>query len=63
MITVSSIRSLGCSHVGLSPPREAPRLGLTGITFITIGDRGIIAERVAYDLNLAMDVLRGPSSD
>jgi hypothetical protein len=43
--------------------REAPRLGLTGITFITIGDRGIIAERVAYDLNLAMDVLRGPSSD
>jgi hypothetical protein len=41
--------------------REAPRLGLTGITFITIGERGIIAESVAYDLNLASDVLRNPS--
>jgi hypothetical protein len=43
--------------------REAPRLGLTGITFITIGERGVIAERVAYDLNLASDVLRDPSGD
>ena len=43
--------------------REAPRLGLAGVTFITIGDRGIIAEDVAYDLNLASDVLRNPSGD
>jgi hypothetical protein len=41
--------------------REAPRLGLTGVTIITIGERGIIAESVAYDLNLATDVLRNPS--
>ena len=38
--------------------REAPRIGLTGITNITIGHRGVIAESVAYDLNLASDVLR-----
>jgi hypothetical protein len=43
--------------------REAPRLGLTGITFITIGQRGVIAERVAYDPNLALNVLRNASSD
>ena len=36
--------------------REAPRLGLTGITFITIGEHGVIAESVAYDLNLALAV-------
>jgi hypothetical protein len=38
--------------------REAPRLGLTGITFITIGERGVIAESVAYDLNMALAVHR-----
>lgn len=43
--------------------REAPRLGLTGITFVTIAERGVIAESVAYDLNLASDVLRGRSAD
>jgi hypothetical protein len=41
--------------------REAPLLGLTGVTFITIGERGVIAEAVAYDLNPALDVLRGRS--
>lgn len=41
--------------------REAPGLGLTGTTFITIGENGVMAEAVAYDLNLALDVLRvGP---
>jgi hypothetical protein len=39
--------------------REAPLLGLTGVTCITIGERGVIAEAVAYDLNLSLDVLRG----
>jgi hypothetical protein len=38
--------------------REAPLLGLTGVTFITIGERGVIAETVGYDLNPALDVLR-----
>jgi len=38
--------------------REAPRVGLTGISKIKIGSRGVIAESVAYDLNLASDVLR-----
>jgi hypothetical protein len=42
--------------------REAPRLGLTGLTQITIGERGVIAEAVAYDLNPALDVLRGQSA-
>jgi hypothetical protein len=37
--------------------REAPRIGLTGVTVIEVGDRGIIAEKVAYDQNLAFDVL------
>jgi hypothetical protein len=41
--------------------REAPALGLTGVTVITIGARGVIAEAVAYDLNPALDVLRGRS--
>ena len=39
--------------------REAPRLGLTGVTTITIGEHGVVAEAVAYDLNPALDVLRG----
>jgi hypothetical protein len=38
--------------------REAPALGLTGVSRITIGEHGVVAERVAYDLNLASDVLR-----
>ena len=38
--------------------REVPRLGLTGISVITVGERGVIAETVAYDLNLASDILR-----
>ena len=37
--------------------REAPGLGLTGIAQIEIGPRGVIAERVAYDLNIASDLL------
>lgn len=37
--------------------REAPRVGLTGIAHIVVGPRGIVAERVAYDLNLASDLL------
>jgi hypothetical protein len=41
--------------------REAPRLGLTGITVITMGRAGVAAESVAYDLNLACDVLRDPA--
>jgi hypothetical protein len=38
--------------------REAPALGLTGVATISIGERGVVAECVAYDLNLASDVLR-----
>jgi hypothetical protein len=38
--------------------REAPRVGLTGISKIKIGSRGVIADSVAYDLNLASDILR-----
>jgi hypothetical protein len=38
--------------------REAPLLGLTGVTLITIGELGVIAEAVSYDLNPALDVLR-----
>jgi hypothetical protein len=42
--------------------REAPRLGLAGVTCITLGERGVIAETVAYDLNLALDVLGARSA-
>jgi hypothetical protein len=38
--------------------REVPRLGLTGVSLITIGERGIVAESVVYDSNLALEVLR-----
>ena len=37
--------------------REAPRIGLTGVAEIEIGERGVAAERVAYDLNLASGML------
>jgi len=50
-------------HGRLKFCREAPRLGLTGITLITIGERGVIAENVAYDLNLACHVLCEPCKD
>ena len=39
--------------------REAPRIGLTGIAQIRASQRGVLAESVAYDLNLASDVLSG----
>jgi hypothetical protein len=45
------------SHKELQFWREAPRIGLTGVAEIEIGERGITAERVAYDLNLASDIL------
>jgi hypothetical protein len=37
--------------------REAPRIGLTGVAEIEIGERGVVAENVAYDLNLTSDML------
>jgi hypothetical protein len=43
---------------GLEFWREAPRIGLTGITRIEVGEHGVVSERVAYDLNLASDLLR-----
>jgi hypothetical protein len=43
--------------------REAPHMGLTGISTITLGDRGIHAETVAYDSNLALEVLTRPLFD
>jgi hypothetical protein len=47
------------SHLpGLQFWREAPRIGLTGVTQIEFGERGVIAESVAYDANLASDMLR-----
>jgi len=38
--------------------RDAPHIGLTGIAQIVVGPYGVVAERVAYDLNLASDLLR-----
>jgi|SRR5262245_1096352 len=46
------------SRLGLQFWREAPRLGLTGVATIKVGERGVIAETIAYDLNLASDLLR-----
>ncbi len=39
--------------LGLQFWREAPGIGLTGTSEIVVGPRGIVAERIAYDLNLA----------
>jgi len=38
--------------------REAPRIGLTGISRVKITERGVITETVEYDLNPAADMLR-----
>ena len=43
--------------------REAPYLGLTGIARILVGTRGVISETVAYDLNMATELLRRPHID
>lgn len=51
------------SSGGLQLWREAPRIGLTGVAEIEIGEQGVIAERVAYDPNLASDILRRAWSD
>ena len=45
------------SHKELQFWREAPRIGLTGVAEIEIGERGVATDRVAYDLNLASDIL------
>lgn len=39
--------------------REAAHLGLTGTSEILVTQRGVAAETVAYDLNLATDTLQG----
>ena len=39
--------------------RESFHLGLTGISEILVTHRGVAAEAVAYDLNLATDTLQG----
>jgi hypothetical protein len=41
--------------------REAPRIGLTGITQIEVGEQGIVGESVAYEGNLVSDMLRRAS--
>jgi len=38
--------------------REAPLLGLTGLSEISVRHEGVAAEAVAYDLNLACETLR-----
>jgi hypothetical protein len=49
----------GPSHLGgIWFWREAPRIGLTGVTQIEVGEQGVIGERVAYEGNLASDMLR-----
>ena len=37
--------------------REAPRIGLIGMSNIKISNHGVMSDNVAYDLNLAFDVL------
>jgi hypothetical protein len=49
---------MGARPTGLQFWREAPRIGLTGVARIEIGELGISAETVGYDLNLATDLLR-----
>jgi hypothetical protein len=49
---------MGARPNGLQFWREAPRIGLTGVARIEIGELGVSAETVGYDLNLASDLLR-----
>ena len=42
--------------------REAPLLGLTGLSEIVATHHGVAAEAVAYDLNMACETLRGDDS-
>ena len=53
----------GCAHGEFAFFREAPQLGLTGIGRILVGPRGVIAETVAYDPNMATEMLRSPHID
>jgi hypothetical protein len=39
--------------------REAPHLGLTGVSEIMVTHRGVATEAVAYDLNMACETLLG----
>jgi hypothetical protein len=39
--------------------REAPSLGLTGVATIAATSKGIFADAVSYDLNMACETLRG----
>jgi hypothetical protein len=39
--------------------REAPSLGLTGVAMIAVTPKGILADTVSYDLNMACETLRG----
>jgi len=49
----------GMSHLGgIWFWREAPRIGLTGVTQIEVGEHGVIGESVTYESNLACDMLR-----
>jgi hypothetical protein len=45
---------------GLQFWREAPGLGLSGVTRILVSEQGVVGESVAYDLNMACAVLRNP---
>jgi hypothetical protein len=45
-------------HGGIWFWRGAPRIGLTGVTQIEVGEQGVIGESVAYEGNLASDMLR-----
>lgn len=49
----------GRSHLpGIWFWREAPRIGLTGVTQIEVREQGVIGESVVYEGNLASDILR-----
>jgi hypothetical protein len=43
--------------------REAPLLGLTGLAEIAVRHGRVVAEEVAYDLNMACETLRGGGSN
>jgi hypothetical protein len=50
---------LPCSEIRQRYWREAPCLGLTGTTEITVTRHGVAAEVVAHDLSFACEALRG----
>ena len=53
----------GCAEGEFIFFRESPQLGLTGIAHILVGPHGVMDETVAYDLNMATEMLHATATN